>query len=100
MIKMWLIASLTLTPQFQLYDRYLQKCSDNMRLTTELRSAKPDVEEDEVIGLARFNGTVEPVILEYEKIVSALNTQLDQLRNELVSLLCGGGGRLTASSIC
>lgn len=44
----------------QLYDRYLAKCSENMRLTSELKNAKPGDED----SLARFNETVEPVILE------------------------------------
>jgi kinesin family protein 4/21/27 len=51
-----------------------------MRLTTELRSAKPG----DADSLAKFNETVEPVILEYEKVVSALNKQLDELRLEIV----------------
>jgi kinesin family protein 4/21/27 len=44
----------------QLYDRYLAKCSESMRLTTELRSARPGDKD----ALAKFNETVEPVILE------------------------------------
>ena len=52
-----------------------------MRLTSELRNAKTG-DDDE---LEKFNETVEPVILEYEKVVGALNKQLDELRAELVS---------------
>ena len=66
----------------ELYDRYLQKCSDNMRLTNELRNAKPGDGD----ALAKFNETVEPVILEYEKVVAALNKQLDDLRLELIAV--------------
>jgi len=69
-------------PYHQLYDRYLAKCSENMRLTSEIRNAKPGDGD----ALDRFNETVEPVILEYEKVVGALNKQLDELRAELVSL--------------
>ncbi|RXK40167.1 hypothetical protein M231_02625 [Tremella mesenterica] len=65
-----------------LYDRYLQKCSDNMRLTNELRTTKPGDGD----ALAKFNETVEPVILEYEKVVAVLNKQLDDLRLEIVAL--------------
>lgn len=64
----------------QLYDRYLGKCSENMRLTSELRNANPGDGD----ALDKFNETVEPVILEYEKVVGALNQQLDELRAELV----------------
>ncbi|WVQ82145.1 hypothetical protein IAT38_004273 [Cryptococcus sp. DSM 104549] len=64
----------------ELYDRYLAKCSDNMRLSSELRNRGPGDGD----ALAKFNETVEPVILEYEKVVSALNQQLDELRGELV----------------
>lgn len=64
----------------QLYDRYLAKCGENMRLTSELKNAKPG--DGDV--MANFNETVEPVILEYEKVVGALNKQLDELRAELV----------------
>lgn len=84
----------------QLYDRYLAKCSDNMRLTSELRNSQPG-EED---AMARFNETVEPVIMEcviccirrrryrltscrYEKVVAALNMQLEELREEIVSAM-------------
>jgi hypothetical protein len=52
-----------------------------MRFTSELRNARPGDGD----ALAKFNETVEPVILEYEKVVSALNKQLDELRSELVS---------------
>ena len=55
-----------------------------MRLTSELKSQKPGHSD----ALAKFNETVEPVILEYEKVVSALNKQLDELRAELVSSTC------------
>jgi kinesin family protein 4/21/27 len=51
-----------------------------MRLTNELRSSKPG----DADALAKFNETVEPVILEYEKVVAALNKQLDDLRMEIV----------------
>lgn len=51
-----------------------------MRLTSELKNAKPGDGD----ALAKFNETVEPVILEYEKVVGALNKQLDELRAELV----------------
>jgi kinesin family protein 4/21/27 len=67
-----------------------------MRLTTELRSARPGDQD----ALAKFNETVEPVIMEYvqlsnirsskltfryEKVVAALNGQLEELREEIVS---------------
>ncbi|ODN94308.1 hypothetical protein L198_05164 [Cryptococcus wingfieldii CBS 7118] len=64
----------------ELYDRYLAKCSDNMRLGSELRNRGPGDGD----ALSKFNETVEPVILEYEKVVSALNQQLDELRGEIV----------------
>jgi hypothetical protein len=51
-----------------------------MRLTNELRSSKAG----DADALAKFNETVEPVILEYEKVVAALNKQLDDLRMEIV----------------
>ncbi|WVQ72410.1 hypothetical protein IAR50_001962 [Cryptococcus sp. DSM 104548] len=63
----------------ELYDRYLAKCSDNMRLGSELRNRGPGDGD----ALSKFNETVEPVILEYEKVVSALNNQLDELRGEI-----------------
>nr|ODN97633.1 hypothetical protein L204_03052 [Cryptococcus depauperatus CBS 7855] len=63
----------------ELYDRYLGKCSENMRLSSELRNRGPGDGD----ALTKFNETVEPVILEYEKVVSALNQQLDELRGEL-----------------
>lgn len=44
----------------QLYDQYLAKCNDNMRLTSELRASAPG----DADALAKFNETVEPVILE------------------------------------
>ncbi|ORX36741.1 hypothetical protein BD324DRAFT_651225 [Kockovaella imperatae] len=66
----------------ELYDRYLAKCSESMRLTSELKNAKPG----DADALAKFNETVEPVIIEYEKVVSALNRQLDGLRAELTSI--------------
>jgi len=53
-----------------------------MRLTSELRNSRPGDGD----ALDRFNETVEPVILEYEKVVGALNKQLDELRAELVSI--------------
>ncbi|WWC89409.1 uncharacterized protein L201_004333 [Kwoniella dendrophila CBS 6074] len=65
-----------------LYDRYLQKCSENMRLSSELRSSEP-VDTD---VSSKFNEMVEPVIIEYEKVVSALNQQLDELRGELTAM--------------
>ena len=52
-----------------------------MRLASDLRNAIPG-DGDE---LEKFNQTVEPVILEYEKVVGALNNQLDDLRAELAS---------------
>ena len=66
----------------ELYDRYLAKCSESMRLTSELKNAKPG----DADAIAKFNETVEPVIIEYEKVVSALNKQLDGLRAELTNL--------------
>ncbi|WWC70286.1 uncharacterized protein I206_104236 [Kwoniella pini CBS 10737] len=66
----------------ELYDRYLQKCSENMRLSGELRSRGP-IDSD---ASSKFNEMVEPVILEYEKVVSALNQQLDELRGELSAM--------------
>jgi len=51
-----------------------------MRLTSELRNANPGDGD----AMDKFNETVEPVILEYEKVVGALNQQLDELRAELV----------------
>ncbi|WWC61786.1 uncharacterized protein I303_104371 [Kwoniella dejecticola CBS 10117] len=66
----------------ELYDRYLQKCSENMRLSGELRTRDP-VDND---ASSKFNEMVEPVILEYEKVVSALNQQLDELRGELSAM--------------
>ena len=44
----------------QLYDRYLAKCSESMRLTSELKNAKPG----DADALSKFNETVEPVIIE------------------------------------
>ena len=44
----------------QLYDRYLAKCSESMRLTSELKNAKPG----DADALAKFNEIVEPVIIE------------------------------------
>lgn len=38
---------------------YLQKCNDNMRLSTELRATMGDAD-----AVAKFNETVEPVIIE------------------------------------
>ncbi|WRT66280.1 uncharacterized protein IL334_003233 [Kwoniella shivajii] len=75
----------------ELYDRYLQKCSENMRLSSELRSREP-VDND---VSNRFNDMVEPIILEYEKVVSALNQQLDELRGELSAIneMCGDQSR-------
>ncbi|WVQ67744.1 uncharacterized protein L199_005949 [Kwoniella botswanensis] len=66
----------------ELYDRYLQKCSENMRLSSELRSREPSDSD----ASSKFNDMVEPVILEYEKVVSALNQQLDELRGELSAM--------------
>ncbi|OCF36777.1 hypothetical protein I316_01373 [Kwoniella heveanensis BCC8398] len=66
----------------ELYDRYLAKCSENMRLSGELRNRDP-ADGD---ASSKFNEMVEPVIIEYEKVVSALNQQLDELRGELSSL--------------
>ncbi|WWD17351.1 hypothetical protein CI109_101792 [Kwoniella shandongensis] len=66
----------------ELYDRYLQKCSENMRLSSELRNRGPGDGD----ALSKFNETVEPVIVEYEKVVSALNQQLDELREELSAM--------------
>ena len=43
-----------------MYDKYLAKCNDNMRLTSELRATVPG----DADALAKFNETVEPVILE------------------------------------
>ncbi|WVQ99346.1 hypothetical protein IAU59_006479 [Kwoniella sp. CBS 9459] len=66
----------------ELYDRYLAKCSENMRLSGEIRS-KEAADGD---GSSKFNEMVEPVIIEYEKVVSALNQQLDELRGELSAM--------------
>ncbi|KAK8864351.1 hypothetical protein IAR55_001598 [Kwoniella newhampshirensis] len=66
----------------ELYDQYLQKCSENIRLSSELRNRAPGDSD----ALNDFNETVEPVILEYEKVVSALNQQLDELRDELSAM--------------
>ncbi|WVF71534.1 hypothetical protein IAT40_006342 [Kwoniella sp. CBS 6097] len=66
----------------ELYDRYLAKCSENMRLSGELRNRDP-ADGD---ASSKFNEMVEPVILEYEKVVSALNQQLDELRGELSAM--------------
>ncbi|KIY36221.1 kinesin family member 21A [Cryptococcus gattii E566] len=66
----------------QLYDRYLGKCHENMRLSSELKSPSPDDGD----ALTRPKETVEPVILEYEKVVFALNQQLDDLRAEITLL--------------
>lgn len=66
---------------FELYDNYLRKCSDNLRLRTDLETASPSDED----AMTKFNAMVEPVINEYEKVVSSLNLQIETLRNELVS---------------
>ncbi|WVR07124.1 hypothetical protein IAU60_004165 [Kwoniella sp. DSM 27419] len=66
----------------ELYDQYLYKCSENMRLSGELKSRTAENGET----ADKFNEIVEPVILEYEKVVSALNIQLDDLRGELSSM--------------
>ncbi|ORY34052.1 hypothetical protein BCR39DRAFT_556841 [Naematelia encephala] len=66
----------------ELYDRYLAKCSENIRLTSELKNARPG----EGDALDKFNEIVEPVILEYEKVVAGLNKQLDELRVELSTI--------------
>ncbi|KAE8537866.1 hypothetical protein D1P53_005927 [Cryptococcus gattii VGV] len=66
----------------ELYDRYLGKCHENMRLSSELKSPSPDDGD----ALTRSKETVESVILEYEKVVFALNQQLDDLRAEITLL--------------
>ncbi|KIR67308.1 kinesin family member 21A [Cryptococcus bacillisporus CA1873] len=66
----------------ELYDRYLGKCHENMRLSSELKSPSPDDGD----ALTRSKETVEPAILEYEKVVFALNQQLDDLRAEITLL--------------
>ena len=65
----------------KLYDQYLGKCSENMRLASEFRNAPSGDGE----ASTTFNQTVEPVILEYEKVIVVLNRQLEELRGEAVS---------------
>ena len=60
-----------------------------MRLNSELRNVQPG----DTDALSKFNETVEPVILEYEKVVAALNKQLEELRGEVVRAAAAGGLR-------
>lgn len=63
-----------------MYDNYLRKCSDNLRLRAELDDASPT----DADAMTKFNSMVEPVVNEYEKVVWSLNTQIDSLREEVV----------------
>lgn len=58
-------------------DQYFQKCREIVALSD------PDTFEDEDDKLRQFNETIEPVVLEYEKVVSSLNGQLAELRAEV-----------------
>ncbi|KAL1411298.1 hypothetical protein Q8F55_002249 [Vanrija albida] len=57
-----------------LQDEYFKKCREIVALSD------PDILEDD--KLRQFNETIEPVVLEYEKVVTSLNGQLAELRAE------------------
>ncbi|EKD03810.1 hypothetical protein A1Q2_01823 [Trichosporon asahii var. asahii CBS 8904] len=57
-----------------LQDQYFEKCREIVALSD------PDALEDD--KLRQFNETIEPVVLEYEKVVTSLNNQLAMLRAE------------------
>ncbi|KAK4689080.1 hypothetical protein P7C73_g1042, partial [Tremellales sp. Uapishka_1] len=63
-----------------LNDRYLQKASEAARLAGELRIAHASSST-----ASSFEDTVEPVIMEYERVVSSLNARLAELQANLAS---------------
>ncbi|GMK55328.1 hypothetical protein CspeluHIS016_0203840 [Cutaneotrichosporon spelunceum] len=57
-----------------LQDQYFHKCREIVALSD------PDQFEDEDDKLRQFNETIEPVVLEYEKVVASLTSQLAEER--------------------
>ncbi|CAK9781584.1 unnamed protein product [Cutaneotrichosporon oleaginosum] len=57
-----------------LQDQYFHKCREIVALSD------PDQFEDEDDKLRKFNETIEPVVLEYEKVVASLTSQLAEER--------------------
>ncbi|KAL7421653.1 hypothetical protein Q5752_003422 [Cryptotrichosporon argae] len=63
----------------ELQNEYFKKCHELVALSD------PQVSEDD--KLKQFNQTIEPVILEYEKVVTSLNERLAELQNEIHAAL-------------